>query len=85
MPECGYSELAIEILKFYRNKMDFHVGIKNFKAIDIVKDADLREQVKKYSEWPTYPQFYLDGKLIGGVEILHELHKEGKLKDLLKP
>lgn len=70
MPECGYSELAVEILKFYRIFAP-NSGIKDFKAVDIVKDIELREEVKKYSEWPTYPQFYINGKLIGGTEILH--------------
>jgi monothiol glutaredoxin len=49
-----------------------------------MKDEELREQVKEMSEWPTFPQFYANGKLIGGCDIMHELHKEGKLKALLQ-
>lgn len=46
-PQCGYSNFAVEILKFY--------GVKNFEAVDVLADAVLREELKKYSNWPTFP------------------------------
>ena len=50
--------------------------------MDILADDELREQVKQFSEWPTYPQLYVDGKLVGGFDILQSFHKEGKLKEV---
>jgi monothiol glutaredoxin len=57
--------------------------VKEFKAVDILADQTLREFVKKFSNWPTYPQLYVDGKLIGGADILTEMHKEGSLAEVL--
>jgi len=76
MPQCGFSRFVVEVLKFYK--------VNDYKAIDILKDPVLREAVKKYSEWNTYPQLYVDGKLIGGADIVNDMHKEGSLKDLFQ-
>jgi len=57
MPRCGFSNYSVQILKFY--------NIKNFKVINILEDPIVREAVKKYSNWPTYPQLYVKGNLIG--------------------
>jgi len=48
--------------------------------VDILKNPGIREAVKKYSKWPTYPQLYIDGELLGGCDIVNEMHKEGTLK-----
>jgi len=58
--------------------------VTDFKSIDILQDPVLREAVKKYSEWNTYPQLYVDGKLIGGADIVNDMHKEGSLKTLFQ-
>ena len=57
LPQCGYSNYVCQLLKFY--------NIKNFKSVNILEDNILRESVKKYSSWPTYPQLYVKGNLVG--------------------
>ena len=57
MPQCGFSNYVCQILKFY--------NVKNFKSVNILEDSILRENVKKYSSWPTYPQLYVKGNLVG--------------------
>ena len=84
MPLCGYSNFAVEVLKYY-SSTSFNLDITNFKAVNILADNDLREAVKKFSNWPTYPQLFIDGKLVGGADIINEMHKEGSLADLLQP
>lgn len=74
MPQCGFSAQAIQIL----NLLD-----ADYKDIDILKDEDLRQDLKVYSDWPTYPQLYINGELIGGIDIMKELMKEGELETLL--
>lgn len=49
--------------------------------MDVLKDPVLREAVKEYSDWPTYPQLYINGKLVGGADIIKDMHKEGFLKE----
>ena len=57
MPQCGFSNYVIQVMKFY--------NIKQYKAVNILENAILREAVKKYSNWPTYPQLYVNGSLVG--------------------
>ena len=57
MPRCGFSNYAVQLMKFY--------NIKDFKVINILEDPIVREAVKQYSNWPTYPQFYVKGNLVG--------------------
>ena len=75
MPMCGYSKLAVEILK--------HYSVKDYKSVDVLKDANVRRLVKEYSNWPTFPQLYVNGELVGGADILTEMHKQGSLKEVL--
>ena len=75
-PQCGYSNFVVELLKKY--------GITEYKSINVLKDNIVREQVKIYSKWPTYPQLFIDGELVGGCDILHEMHKEQSLETLLQ-
>ena len=55
-----------------------------FGSFDILKDDDVREGLKKYSDWPTFPQLYAGGELLGGCDIVKEMHAAGELKDELK-
>lgn len=73
-PKCGFSRTTIDLL----NKVGFEYGY-----FDILLDNDVRQGLKKYSNWPTYPQFYVDGELIGGLDILKEMHEEGELAELI--
>ncbi|HVX95098.1 MAG TPA: Grx4 family monothiol glutaredoxin [Polyangia bacterium] len=74
MPQCGFSAAVVGVLK--------EVGAK-FGSYNILSDPELREGLKEYSSWPTYPQLYVDGKLVGGADIVRDLHAKGELAKLL--
>lgn len=74
MPQCGFSAAVVGVLK--------EVGVP-FGSHNILADPDLREGLKEYSSWPTYPQLYVDGKLVGGCDIVREMHARGELAPLL--
>lgn len=73
-PQCGFSTRAVDVLE--------RCGT-DFKDVNILLDAELRQGLKDYSNWPTFPQVYIDGKLIGGADILAELYETGELQKLL--
>ena len=73
-PQCGFSARAVEILK--------SCGAE-FKDVNVLADPAIRQGIKEYSSWPTIPQVYVDGKFIGGSDILLELHQSGELQKLL--
>lgn len=74
MPQCGFSANTCNILK----KLNV-----SFKTYDILKDPELRQQLKEFSSWPTYPQVYFKEELIGGNDILMELFQNGELQKML--
>jgi monothiol glutaredoxin len=74
MPQCGFSATVVGMLK--------EVGVP-FGSHNILADPELREGLKEYSSWPTYPQLYVDGKLVGGCDIVREMHARGELAPLL--
>jgi monothiol glutaredoxin len=74
MPQCGFSAAVVGILK--------ELGVK-YGSFNILADQELREGLKEHSRWPTYPQLYLDGKLVGGCDIVRELHARGELATVL--
>jgi Grx4 family monothiol glutaredoxin len=73
---CGFSQRIVNLLANYP---DIKYG-----SFDIFSDAAVREGLKKYSNWPTYPQLYVDGALVGGIDICLELHENGELEDTLR-
>ena len=73
-PQCGFSMTVANILKFL--KVDF-------KGINVLEDEGLRDEIKKFSDWPTIPQLYVKGEFIGGCDIVKEMFDKGELKDLL--
>ncbi len=73
-PQCGFSAKTVSILKSY--------GIP-FKTFNILEDEDIRQGLKEYSDWPTFPQLYVDSVLIGGCDIITEMHENGELKSTL--
>lgn len=75
LPMCGFSAHTIDILKSYGYP---------FETEDVLADPQIREGIKRYSNWPTIPQVFIDGKFIGGCDILHELHERGELAPMLK-
>lgn len=76
MPQCGFSAAVVGVLK--------DVGAP-FGSHNILADPEMREGLKEYSSWPTYPQLYVDGKLVGGADIVREMHARGELVPLLAP
>ena len=75
MPQCGFSANSIAILK--------HLAVP-FKTFNILNDAEIRQGLKEYSNWPTYPQLYINGKLVGGNDIITEMYQSGELQEYLK-
>lgn len=73
-PKCGFSATAAGILSSH--------GVP-FHTVDILADADVRQGVKDFSNWPTIPQTYIDGEFVGGSDILGQLHESGELAELL--
>lgn len=60
------------------------VGLKNFKDVNVLENEQVRDGVKKFSNWPTIPQLYVKGVFIGGSDIVKEMHQDGSLEELLK-
>ena len=73
-PQCGFSGQTVAALKA--------VG-KPFSYVNIFEDPDVREGLKTYSNWPTFPQLYVNGELIGGCDIVVEMYHSGELHGLL--
>ncbi len=75
MPRCGFSNYVVQVLKFY--------GVNNYKDVDVLFDEQIREGIKKFSNWPTLPQLYIKGQMVGGCDIVKEMHQDGSLEELL--
>jgi len=73
-PQCGFSAQTVAALRA--------VGA-NFRHVNIFEEPEIREALKRYSNWPTYPQLYVKGELIGGCDIALEMLKSGELKKLM--
>jgi monothiol glutaredoxin len=73
-PRCGFSNQVVQILKL--------TGAE-FGARDVLPDPRIREVLSGWSEWPTIPQLFVDGKLVGGCDITTELYQSGELKELV--
>jgi monothiol glutaredoxin len=73
-PQCGFSAAAVQALNA--------VGAQ-FNSVNIFEDPELREALKQYSNWPTYPQLYVNGELIGGADIIREMYQSGELKKVV--
>lgn len=74
-PMCGFSANTVAILR--------QIGVP-FKTFNILNDPEIRQGLKEYSNWPTYPQLYVNGKLLGGNDIITEMYQSGELQDYLK-
>lgn len=74
-PECGFSMKVTTILK------SFHV---EFGYFNILEDEEIRQGIKEYADWPTFPQLYINGKFIGGADITEQLYNSGELKKLIE-
>jgi len=75
-PQCGFSGRAIQILKAS--------GVQDLVTVNVLDDAEVRQGIKEYSNWPTIPQLYIKGEFIGGSDIVGEMYESGELKALLE-
>jgi monothiol glutaredoxin len=75
MPMCGFSAAAVKALR--------EAGAGDLASHDVLQDAELREGIKEYSSWPTIPQVYIDGKFVGGADIVRDLSRQGELTRLV--
>lgn len=73
-PQCGFSSKASQILISYG---------KPFSFVDILNNPDIRSNLAEFSNWPTFPQLFVNGELIGGCDIISELHESGDLQDII--
>ena len=71
-PQCGFSGRVVQILE---------ASGAEFGSADVLMDPELREGIKAYSNWPTIPQLYVQGELIGGSDIMMEMYENGELKE----
>ncbi|KAL5282671.1 GLRX3 family protein [Megaselia abdita] len=74
-PKCGFSKQLIALIN--------ELGV-TYDTFDILTDEEVRQGLKKFSDWPTYPQVYVNGELIGGLDIIKEMHVSGDLITTLK-
>ena len=76
-PMCGFSGRAIQVLKACG------VDAKSIATVNVLDDAEIRNGIKEYSNWPTIPQLYIKGEFIGGSDIMTEMYESGELPKLL--
>jgi len=74
-PQCGFSAATVAIFD--------EIG-EPYATADVLSDPELRDAIKQYSNWPTIPQVYIDGKFVGGCDIIREMHESGELEPLVK-
>ncbi len=74
-PQCGFSAATVQVFE--------QLGVP-FQTADVLTDPELREGIKRYTNWPTIPQVFIGGKFIGGCDIVREMYESGELQDLVK-
>jgi monothiol glutaredoxin len=73
-PQCGFSGRAVQVLQSCGTEFGF---------VNIFEDQEVRENLKLYSNWPTFPQLFINGELVGGSDIILELYEQGELQKML--
>ena len=74
-PQCGFSATVMNIFS--------ELGV-DYATRNVLADSELRKAMKEFTNWPTFPQVYINGKFVGGCDITLEMHKSGELQQLLK-
>ena len=74
-PQCGFSSNAAGMLRA--------CGVNDFFSVNVLENADIRQGIKDYANWPTSPQLYINGQFVGGSDIMRELYQSGELQKLL--
>ncbi len=75
-PQCGFSSQVVQILN--------HVGLTDFKDINVLTDQDIRQGIKEFNDWPTIPQLFVKGEFVGGCDIITQMYQSGDLQTLLE-
>ena len=73
-PQCGFSATVVQMLSL--------LGVR-FKGVNVLEDPEIREGIKRFSDWPTIPQLYVKGEFVGGCDIVREMYETGELSELL--
>lgn len=76
LPQCGFSATVAAVME--------RLGIADYRDINVLMDAEIREGIKAFTNWPTIPQLYVKGEFIGGCDIVREMYQSGELQALLK-
>ena len=75
-PQCGFSSLAVQVLNA--------CGVQDFFTVNVLADAEIRQGIKSYANWPTIPQLYVNGEFVGGSDIMKEMYESGEMQKLLQ-
>lgn len=78
MPQCGFSRFVIQVLGMQG------VDPQKFAAFNVLEDAELREGIKEYSDWPTIPQLYVEREFVGGADIVKNMNDSGDLAKMFE-
>ena len=73
-PQCGFSATVVQMLSL--------LGVR-FKGFDVLEDPEVRQGIKRFSDWPTIPQLYVKGEFVGGCDIVREMYETGELSEFL--
>jgi monothiol glutaredoxin len=76
VPQCGFSALAVQVLDA--------CGVQDLYTVNVLADAEIRQGIKEYANWPTIPQLYVNGEFVGGSDIIREMYQSGELQKLLQ-
>ena len=74
-PMCGFSGRAMQLLNA--------CGVNDLKTVNVLEDDEIRQGIKQYANWPTIPQWYVDGEFVGGSDIMTEMYQSGELQQVL--
>ena len=74
-PMCGFSAQVVEALKA--------VGASSYASVNVLEDPEVRQHLPRYANWPTFPQLYINGELVGGCDITIELYRSGELQAMV--
>ncbi len=76
VPQCGFSSTVVQVLE--------RLGVENYKDINVLADAEIREGIKEFTNWPTIPQLYIKGEFVGGCDIVREMYQSGELGEMFE-
>ncbi|MGA7984918.1 MAG: Grx4 family monothiol glutaredoxin [Burkholderiales bacterium] len=75
-PQCGFSAMAIQVLQAS--------GVKELFTVNVLENAEIRQGIKQFANWPTIPQLYIGGEFVGGSDIMREMYESGELQKVLE-